>query len=152
VLTTAPNAVIEVIVCSDQAEAFVRIVPVNASVVFPLGKRETPVLNVDVLASLVFHGLCEKKVGGNDGDGRSVEIRPDLPACQRKKGGSQIGVRSNNITEIPFRNIGTAHYQRYVDILLETAFFAGLETVLANMVAVVGRCMCLRERRVRLDE
>lgn len=128
VFTTAPNAVIEVIVCADQAEALVRIVPVHVGFVFSLGERKTPVLNVDVFASLVLHGLCEKEVGENDGDGRSVEIRPDLPACQRKKGGSQVGVRSNNVTDFPFRNTGAAHYQGNVDILLETAFLAGLET------------------------
>ena len=138
VFTTAPNAVIEVIVLADQAETFVGIVPVHMGVILALGQRKTPVFDVDVFAPLVVAGLCEQEIGGNHGDGRSVEIRSDLPTRKRKESRSQIGMRSHNISKFALWNVRATHDQGNIDILFKTTFFPRLKPVLANMVAVVG--------------
>ena len=58
VFTTAPNAVIEVIVFANQAKTFVGIVPVHMGVILALGQSEPPVFDVNMFASLVLSGLC----------------------------------------------------------------------------------------------
>jgi hypothetical protein len=138
VFTTAPNAVIEIIVLADQAETFVGIVPVHMGVILALRQRKTPVFDVNVFAPLVIARFCEQEIGRNDGDGRSVEIRSDLPTRKRKESRSQIGMRSHNISDFALWNVRATHDQGNIDVLFKTTFFPRLKPVVANMVAVVG--------------
>jgi hypothetical protein len=135
VLAAAPDAVIEVVVFPNQSQSFVRIVPVEALAVFAFSQGEAPVLDIDVLMSMALR--CMNGRSG-EWDGSSVKVWSQVGTDDGQESRCQVCMRCDDVSGHAFSYSWAAHYKWNVDVLFKAAFFAGLETMLANMVAIVG--------------
>lgn len=136
VFVVAPDRVVEVVSPAENPQCLVRVVPVHGFPVVALGEREAPVLDVDVL---VASHLCFREAGLGHGDGGAVEVSSWLGSDKGKDRGCEIGVRRHNVGDLATRHVGPADDKWDVDVLFKAALLAGLESVLADVVAVVGR-------------
>lgn len=93
-LTTAPNTIVEIVVLSDQPQAFVRVVPVHSRSEFALGEREAPVLDVHMLSpgllELIFTIFRLARV--TQGNRDAVEIGANVSARERQERRGEISV------------------------------------------------------------
>lgn len=105
-------------------------------VVLAFGESKAPVLDIDVFVPFLF-GLFQARLG--DWDRHAVEFWPGLLADQIQESGRKVCVCGHDVSDFAFRNSRTADDEGNVDVFFEAAFLARLESVLADMVAVVGR-------------
>jgi hypothetical protein len=105
-------------------------------VILTFGESKAPVLDVDVFVPFLF-GLFQTRL--SDWDRHAVEFWPGLLADQIQKSGRKVRLCGHDVSDFTFRNSRTADDEGNVDVFFEAAFLPRLESVLADMVAVVGR-------------
>ena len=135
-LIIAPHRVVQVVSLADDAERLVGVVPEDLLVVLAFGDSKAPVLDVDVFVPLLF-GLFQTRLG--DWDRHAVKFWPGFLADQIQESGRKVRMCGHDVSDFAFRNSRTADDEGNVDVFFEAAFLPRLESVLADMVAVVGR-------------
>ena len=77
--TTAPNAVVEIVVVTNYAESFVCVVPIHSLSVFAFGEGKAPVFDVDMLST--GFGSIDDLLGSH-WDGNAIEVGSDIATCE----------------------------------------------------------------------
>lgn len=139
VLIVAPDRVVEVVRGTDNAQGFVRVVEIEPFLALvedlALGGGKAPELNRHMLVAR-RGGIVELRPA--ERNGLAVKVGAAGRTSQAQKGRGQIDVRGDNLGDLALRDARPTHEQGDVDVFFKAALFAWLQTVLANVVAVVG--------------
>ena len=130
----APDGVVEVISLSNDAEGFVGVVPVDLLAIFAFRKSEAPVLDVDMLMSCLLRNF---KFSLGYGYCHAVEIIAWSLSDQFKNGGSQVGMRGDNISDYACRYVGSPNNERDVNVFFKSTLFSWIESMLRNVVSII---------------
>ena len=133
-LSTAPNTVVQVIILTDEPQPFIGVVPEETLSILSLTENKTPVLNSHMLGPCAAGG---EEVIGSDRNCSAIKVGPDLAASKTEECRGQIRVRGDYVADVVFGNPGASYDKRHVYIFFETTFFARLQPVLSNVVAIV---------------
>lgn len=139
-LVGAPYRVVQVPRITHYPQCFISVVGkyvVKVDVLFALVDCDAPELDIHVFVTarggLDYGVLCQ-------GDWRAVKVRicRDPAAGEIEYSRCQIRVGGHDLGDMLSRDVGAADNQRYVDIFLDSACLAWWESMLANMISIIG--------------
>jgi hypothetical protein len=97
---------------------------------------EAPILYVHMLVTMLG-SIFDTNFG--QWDCFSIEVSPNWCARQLENGRGKIGMGGNDISLLSLGHAGSPNDERDVDVLFETALFAWLKSMLANVISIVAR-------------
>ena len=136
VRAVAPHAVENTVPLAEHPHCFVRVVALRHTrpvLAFPARLR-APELNLHVFRlPRVCVDICLR-----EGYRAAVEVGSWRYTHHLEEGGREIRVRGGDVCYDVLRHVRAADQEGDVDVCFEGAFLAGLQAVLADVVAVVG--------------
>lgn len=113
--------------CLDQISGHILT---NAGIL-PLHRRTPPVLHRNMLMYYPPRLLSNTHR-------RSIEVLPQRNPSQLKESWGQINMRRNCVINMALRNTWPANEERNPDVLFKTSRLARCQSVLTNVISVVG--------------